>query len=47
MKRLLLLLMAATALFSVGFMAGCSEGPPKDNKNVKVPPAPPPPGGPG
>jgi hypothetical protein len=37
---------AALALLAAAFLAGCEEGPPKDNSNIKEPPAPAPPGGP-
>jgi ABC-type uncharacterized transport system auxiliary subunit len=37
--------LALLALLAAAFLAGCEEGPPKDNSNINEPPAPAPPGG--
>lgn len=47
MKKIGLLLLALVGAVSVlAAVSGCSEGPPKDNTNVKQPPKPAPPGTP-
>jgi len=49
MTKIRTLLIALTALAGIVALTGCEPGPPKDNSDAKanVPPAPPPPGGPG